>query len=163
MQSRSTATLPCLLTAMLLWSTTVYGHGFLAKEEQFAAGIPVTDEQDWPTLSFTHQGNGWLTTRQQFTHGEIIRFVIHNQSDQEHLFAIGSAASLSDQGQMHALMPEQRTDYPNTRWLAAGAQATLTWEFNVAGPVRVHCLVTGHMGEETPLELQVLVPESSNP
>lgn len=123
------------------------GHGYLAKEEQFPAGIPV-EPGDWPRHALSHDGGGWRPTTLTFDFGTIITFDLHNASGDDHLFAIGTGRAQSDQAQMHQLMPEQRTDYPNTRWLRPDERATLSWEFNRSGRFQGACLLPGHRGEQ---------------
>lgn len=130
-------------------------HGIPAKEEQFAGGIPVTDTQtQWPEMPLQHDGSGWQTGRAILPRDSILHLRAHNRDNREHLLVVGTTGALSDQALMHRLMPERRSDYPNTRWVAAGASASLVWEFNQPGEVIIQCLISGHELEK-PLRLSV--------
>lgn len=145
--------------AVLLLTCFAYGgalaHGIPAKEEQFAAGVPITDTQTpWPSLPLAHNGSGWHAARDQIPLDSILALTAANNDTSDHLLVIGTAGSLADQALMHRLMPERRSDYPNTRWVSAGGSASLIWEFNRRGEVIVQCLVSGHE-QETPLRLNI--------
>ena len=150
-----------LITALgaglAVWGLAGQGlcHGIPAKEEQFSGGIPVTDNtREWPALSLLHDGSGWQTATTGIPHNGIFRLLAHNRDRHAHLLVIGTRDALSDQALMHGLMPERRSDYPNTRWVEADEQATLVWEFNRTGTIDIRCLIKGHEAE-APLHLTV--------
>lgn len=144
-----------VITLALLLPALAQGHGIPAKEEQFAGGIPVTDTtEDWPELRLLHDGVGWRAQTTTLPVNSIHHIRAGNDDSIEHLLVMGTAGSLADQGLMHRLMPERRSEYPNTRWVAAGASASLVWEFNRPGTVIVQCLIAGHE-QEQPLHLAI--------
>lgn len=144
-----------LLLLSLSLSQSAWAHGFLAKEEQFAAGIPVTDNQSWPEINLIHDGASWQPDLLTFSENQIVILTLENHSDEEHLFSIGTESSLNDQAQLHRLMPDKKTNYPNTRWLPAGSVSTITWEFNKLGNFHIRCLVPAHQQKEAPTIIRV--------
>ncbi|EKF74388.1 blue (type 1) copper domain protein [Alcanivorax hongdengensis A-11-3] len=86
------------------------------------------------------------------------RLTLVNHSNDWHLMALGSETSLRDQALMHRLMPDLRKDFPNTRLLEAGGQATLDWRFDEPGHFAMRCMRPDHQDREAPLLITVKGP-----
>jgi uncharacterized cupredoxin-like copper-binding protein len=77
-------------------------------------------------------------------HGSVVRFIVRNDSTEEHEFFLGSFDEVGKHQQWMRKHPEMEHADPNAIAIPSGETSELIWEFSDIGNLEFVCLVPGH-------------------
>jgi uncharacterized cupredoxin-like copper-binding protein len=76
--------------------------------------------------------------------GEQVRFVLHNEGEEDHEFVLATVAENRKHAEVMKKHPEMEHDDPNARRLIPHGNGELVWGFTKRGTFEFACLIPGH-------------------
>lgn len=151
-----------LILATMIFSSPVYadssahgqmsghenGHGEIHADKghlESAAGHPGRFIDINQTVQVSLYDNMRFSVENfKFKAGDTIRFIIVNDSQMVHEFAIGDKAEMREHALMMRNMPDMKHDEGNVISLAPGEVREMIWTFSNAGIFEAACNLPGH-------------------
>jgi uncharacterized cupredoxin-like copper-binding protein len=87
---------------------------------------------------------GFQPARITVRRGEQVRFVLHNDGEEDHEFVLATTRENRKHVEVMKKNPDMEHDDPNGKRLQPHANADLVWRFTKRGEFEFACLIPGH-------------------
>ena len=87
---------------------------------------------------------GFEPARIEVRRGEQIRFVLHNNGEEDHEFILATVAENRKHADVMKKHPDMEHDDPNGRRILPSGSGELVWKFTKRGEFEFACLIPGH-------------------
>jgi uncharacterized cupredoxin-like copper-binding protein len=87
---------------------------------------------------------GFEPARIEVRRGEQVRFVLHNEGEEDHEFVLATVAENRKHAEVMKKHPEMEHDDPNARRLMPHGNGEVVWKFTKRGEFEFACLIPGH-------------------
>jgi uncharacterized cupredoxin-like copper-binding protein len=87
---------------------------------------------------------GYEPARIEVRRGEQVRFVLHNEGEEDHEFILATVAENRKHAEVMKKHPDMEHDDPNARRLMPHGNGELVWKFTKRGEFEFACLIPGH-------------------
>jgi uncharacterized cupredoxin-like copper-binding protein len=76
--------------------------------------------------------------------GEQIRFVLHNEGEEDHEFVLATVAENRKHAEVMKKYPDMEHDDPNGKRILPHGNGEIVWKFTKRGKFQFACLIPGH-------------------
>ena len=88
---------------------------------------------------------GFEPARIEVRRGEQVRFVLHNNGEEDHEFILATVTENRKHAEIMKKNPDMEHDDPNAKRLTAKGRGDIVWKFTEVGSFAFACLIPGHM------------------
>jgi uncharacterized cupredoxin-like copper-binding protein len=87
---------------------------------------------------------GFQPARIELRRGEQVRFVLHNDGEEDHEFILATVSENRKHAEVMKKYPEMEHDDPNGKRVMPHRSGELVWRFTKRGTFEFACLIPGH-------------------